>query len=94
MYPLQGLRNLNLNDAYLPQWEQPASAPHVIVPQGNTAFDPFQGTRWGQWLDAAGAGDPGGIKAKAGQSPADSQQLRGLRSALVTNPLSMPPVKS
>lgn len=55
-------RNLYLNAAFWPQGQAPDTGTSVIVPQGNTQFDPFQGTGWGDWLDAAGAGDPGGIK--------------------------------
>jgi len=59
--PNQQLRNQNLNPAFNPRWMVPEGAPEVAVPQGNTQFDPFIGTGWGNWFDAAGASKPGGM---------------------------------
>jgi hypothetical protein len=63
--PINSLRNLNLNSAYKPQW-QAGDSPYAqplgdFMPQGNTEVDPFQGTQWGQYLDALGAKKPGGV---------------------------------
>jgi hypothetical protein len=67
MNPIDGLRsasprNRNLNAAYAPQWADPG-APATVDPgpSGDTQFDPFQGTGWDRWLDAAGAKQPGGM---------------------------------
>lgn len=63
--PNEQQRNANLNEAFLPHWNVPHGvAPEVPVPQGNTQFDPFLGTGWDKWLDAAGAGKPGGMNMK------------------------------
>src|SRR5258706_14454359 len=91
MNPLDALRNTNLNSAYQPKWQPPDMMNPVVVPQGNTQFDPFHGTGWGQWLDAAGAGDPNGVKMGGGPSPTDSTQLRGLRGAMLNR---QPPAAS
>lgn len=92
MDPLAALRNANLNPAYQPRWQQPDYMNPVVVPQGNTQFDPFTGTGWSQWLDASGAGDPNGVKMQGGPSPTDSNQLRGLRSAMLNKPVGPPPM--
>lgn len=57
-------RNQNLNAAYWPTGQTPNVAPSVMVPQGNTQFNPLAGTGWGQALDAMGASDPGGMAMK------------------------------
>jgi hypothetical protein len=55
-------RNANLNAAFLPAGGDPNIPDTVGVPQGDTNFDPFLGTGWGQFLDALGASKPGGVK--------------------------------
>lgn len=59
-------RNVNLNAAFAPPQGWPTNTPEQqglinATPQGNTEFDPFLGTGWDQWLDRAGAKQPGGI---------------------------------
>ncbi len=59
-------RNRHLNSAFLP------AGPDVDIPDtvgtgaGDTNFDPFLGTGWGEMLDALGAKNPGGIKGMRG----------------------------
>lgn len=80
MVPIDYLRNLKLNSAFAPPWEAPASAPGVMVPQGNTNFDPFLGSGWDRALDAMGASEPGGVNAA----------MQGLQSAAPQAPRKRP----
>lgn len=96
MDPIQSLRNLKLNSAFAPPWDQ-SNAMGIVNhqgdfnPMGNTQFDPFVGTQWGNWLDASGAGAPGGISIGSKQKKSDP--LAGLKSAapmpgMVTDPIT------
>lgn len=72
-------RDLNLHPLFRAPWKQRQfEAPAVIVPQGNTSFDPFLGTGWGEWLDAMGASDPEGANLR--------MPLRGLRDVAKGKP--------
>ncbi len=82
---LDGLlgRNRNLNSAYKPTWDESGLAPFVEAQQasapsqGNTNFDPFQGTGWGSWLDKVEQNAPGGISNPRKRG----NPMAGLRSA-------------
>lgn len=64
-------RNQNLNAAYVPKWDVPADLPlnYVAGLHGDTQFDPFLGSGWGDWLDAIGASNAGGTKLQGGSLP-------------------------
>lgn len=59
-------RNRFLNRAFLPAGPEVDVPDTVGVPQGDTNYDPFLGTGWGEMLDALGAKAPGGIKGGQG----------------------------
>lgn len=67
-------RNINLHPLFRAPWEQDESelgsemeiAPQVVVPQGNTAFDPLLGTGWDRYLDELGAKSPRGARIGGG----------------------------
>jgi hypothetical protein len=85
-------RNENLNAAYLPKWLAPENTVPVTVPQGDTRFDPFIGTGWGQMLDAMGASEPGGTRIRSGGGlptsgePFGDPVLSGLKKAVAKGP--------
>lgn len=86
---MENFRNKKLNAAYVPQWDEVEGAPQIIPGTlGDTNFDPFAGSGWGDWLDMAGAGDPGGVKLAGGRglptSPT-SPSIDALRSANLIN---------
>ena len=83
-------RNLNLNEAYQPPWDQTdamqAGALGDFMPQGNTNFDPFQGTQWGRYLDTLSEQAPGGIKTPSGHGDPLSGLQRATPMAAFTEP--------
>lgn len=77
-------RNEYLNPAFKPKWlpvDEPNSAAQAaMTPQGDTRFDPFQGTGWGRFFDSVGGKiGPGSLAAlpdstTLAQSGADTQR--------------------
>ena len=103
--PLDGLamatprtgRNQNLNDAYQPPWDQsdamqPYNGMASMIPQGDTRFDPFEGTQWGRWLDTMGASDPGG--AHIGGAKRKGDPMAGLHAAAPQSAFTMDPFQN
>lgn len=74
-------RNRNLNAAFMPKWQaRPELASVNPGASGDTQFDPFLGSQWGDWLDAIGAKTAGGARLAGpslfGKSPAPAGQAQ------------------
>lgn len=95
MNPLLGLQaayNSKLHPAFQPHGEIPDQM-LTVTPTASTAIDPLLGTGWGEWLDAAGAQEPGGAHLRGGTLPLSglqqaqprSEQVKRERAAILMN---------
>lgn len=96
MNPLLGLQaayNSKLHPAFQPQGAIADDTMLTVAPTASTSIDPLLGTGWGEWLDAAGASDPGGAHLRGGSLPLSglqqaqprSEQTKRERAAILMN---------